>query len=91
MTIIREEIIKRKINYNGMAETRDESRCSNCRFFTVNPKDGFPLSGSLSAGACSGTLFIQFDLDPDSAPSYIHTQKYSKCDLFTAKEQAPRP
>ena len=87
MHIIREDIIKRKINYNDMTNNRDESRCSNCRFFTINPGGGFPLTGSLSAGACSGTLFVQFDLDPDCDPSYIHTQKYSKCDLFTAKKE----
>ena len=86
MDIVREDVIKRKINWNGMAEHRDETRCSNCRFFTVNPKNGFPLTGSLSAGACSATVFIQFEIDPTCDPSYIHTQKYSQCDLFEVKD-----
>jgi len=87
MDIVKEDVIKRTINWNSMAEHRDEDRCSNCRFFTMNPKGGFPLTGSLSAGACAGTIFVQFNIDPDCDPSYIHTQKYSKCDLFRTKEQ----
>ena len=83
-----EFIIKHKINWNGMTHNRDEERCLNCRYFTHNPKpELIKLSGSLSAGACSGTIFIQFDIDPDCNPSYIHTQNYSKCDLFEAKDE----
>ena len=82
-----EIVIKRVINWDGMTHNRDEERCGNCRHFTFNPEPGLiKLTGSFSAGACSGTGLVQLDINPDAEPNYIHTQNYSKCDLFKAKE-----
>ena len=88
MSEIREDLIKRTINWNGMTHNRDEERCGNCLHFTYNPEPGLiKLSGSLSAGACSGTALVQLEMNQGSEPSYIHTQNYSKCDLFEARRK----